>query len=183
MKNPVWFVDVDGVINALVDYVNKPHLSVYSDWETISVNGYTIVFSPTLVESINTLSEAVDIVFLTTWAEAAVKDLAPALGLNIKHFLRSEGSNSSFEYQGNDPAKRWWKLNSILDHINNDQRPFIWTDDDMHNDVQRAIFGRAAFEGVDNLLIAPNSKTGLTPQHMGMIETFTSRVSRSVLNT
>jgi hypothetical protein len=179
MPKPLWFVDVDGVINALVDYVAKHHLNHYSDWETIDVNGYPIVFSPTLIDSINRLSGYIDIVFLSTWAESAVTDLAPALGLNIKSFLRPDGSNSSFEYQGNDAAKRWWKLNGILKHINNDHRPFIWTDDDMHNDIQRAIFGRAAFEGVDNLLIAPNSKIGLTNQHIEMITTFTSRISRS----
>jgi hypothetical protein len=183
MTKPVWFVDVDGVINVLVDYVNKPHLDSCSDWETIDVNGYTIVFSPTLVESVNALSETIDIVFLTTWVESAVNNLAPALGLNIKNFLRSDGSNSSFEYQGNDASKRWWKLNGILDHINNDHRPFVWVDDDMSNEVKRAILGRAAFEGVENLLITPNSKIGLTEQHIGIIEAFTSRVSQPVLNS
>jgi hypothetical protein len=183
VKKPVWFVDVDGVINALVDYVNKPHLNSYSDWEALNVNGYIIVFSPAMVESINSLSETIDIVFMTTWAEAAANDLAPALGLNIKRFLRSDGSNSSFEYQGNDASKRWWKLNGILDHINQDQRPFIWTDDDMHNDIKRAIFGRAAFEGVDNLLITPNSKVGLTEQHLEMIRVFSARVSPPIRNS
>lgn len=180
MPKPVWFVDVDGVINALADYVNKPHLSSYPDWETINVNGYPIVFSPTMVQSINALSESIDIVFFSTWAEPAVRDLAPALDLNIKSFLRTDGSNSSFDYQGQDASKRWWKLNGILDHIKNDQRPFIWADDDMHNDIKRAIHGRAAFEGVDNLLITPNSKIGLTHQHMEMIEAFASRISQPV---
>lgn len=180
MLKPLWFVDVDGVINALVDYANKPHFGSYSDWQTINVNGYPIVFSPTMVQSINALSANIDIVFFSTWAEPAVRDLAPALGLDIKSFLRSDGTNSSFDYQGNDASKRWWKLNGILDHINNDQRPFIWTDDDMNNEVQRAIYGRAAFEGVDNLLIAPNSKIGLTNQHMEMIEAFVSRASQPV---
>jgi hypothetical protein len=180
MKNPVWFIDVDGVINALIDYANKPHLSSYSDWKTTNVNGYPIVFSPTLVNSINALSKTIDIVFLSTWASAAVDDFAPALGLDVKHFVRCNGSNSSFDYQGNDASKRWWKLNGILEHINNDQRPFIWADDDMHNEVKRAIHGRAAFEGVDNLLITPNSKIGLTKQHMEMVEAFTSRVSGSI---
>jgi hypothetical protein len=176
MTKPVWFVDVDGVINVLVDENKRLHLSSYADWETTVVNGYPIVFSPTLVKSINDLSETIDIVFFTTWAEKAVTDLAPALGLNIDNFLRSDGSNSSFEHQGNDATKRWWKLNGILDHINNDHRPFIWTDDDLSNEVQRAIRGRAAFEGVDSLLITPNSKVGLTKQHMETIEAFTSRL-------
>lgn len=174
---PVWFIDVDGVINVLPKAAQKDHEAFYKSWESTRVLTYNILYSPELVDELNRLSEFVEIIWLSTWNGHAATLLAPALGLHDFPFAMSHGTNSSFDLSSQDPAARWWKLNVILEHIKNDQRPFIWTDDDISPEVRKAIRGRAAFEGIDNLVINPNSNIGLTKSETSMIDQFIQRLT------
>lgn len=175
---PVWFIDVDGVINALPKPAQIIHETVYDSWQHTQVLTYNILYSPELIANINRLSEMADIIWLTTWNGHAPTLLAPALGLHDFGFAKAEGTNSSFDLTGQEPTTRWWKLNAILEHLYHDQRPFIWTDDDISLEVRHAIQGRASFEGVENLLITPNSNIGLTTRDTNLIESFIHRLSK-----
>lgn len=174
---PEIYLDVDGGVNAILDYVNKPHLLAHNDWEEKLVGEHRITYSPEVVNSLNVLSETAHITWLSAWKERAAKELSPAIGLNAKDFKHGEGHQSSLVYKGPEIDKRWWKLNVILDHIRNDQRPLIWVDDELHNEVQRSIRYIAVFEGVDLLMINTNIHVGLTNNDIDRIDLFMHKIN------
>jgi hypothetical protein len=180
MGKPVWFLDVDGVINA-VSKIENVHYSQFSTWEETVVNGYKIRYSPEVVDFINKMSERVEVRWLTTWRDKAVEMLAPALGINVFPYDNAEGRwnpNGSFGGQNYLPENRWWKLNVILNHIENGGEHFIWSDDDLNPYVRNYVRKIADVEGMETVFITPEMKYGLTGQNLERIEKFVSNMEK-----
>lgn len=173
---PKLYLDVDGGVNAVLDYVNKPHLTAHSDWQELFIGEHRITYSPKVINALNELTKTVDITWLSAWKERAVNELSPALGLNVNSFKFGAGHQSSLVYKEPEIDKRWWKLNVALDHIHNDQRPLIWIDDELHKEAQNSIRYIAKFEAVDLLMLNTNIHVGITDNDLDRIDSFLSRL-------
>lgn len=156
---PVWFLDIDGVINAFFGETPEGYLTTVAsahdaDWE--------ITYSPEVIDFINRVHRGglAEIRWLTTWEQYARTSLAPAVGLD---------DFSAYDDPGEDGSPMsWWKGQIVTDFVLDEARPFVWTDDDI--DAETAAMFEA--ESVPNLIGAPSPSTGLTPDHLKQIHDF-----------
>ena len=179
-KRPVWFLDIDGVINA-VSKIDNSHYSRFSEWKEVEVNGYKIRYAPDVIDFINKMSDRVEVRFLTTWKNKAHEMLAPAVGLKEFPHDDSVGTyspNGSFNGGHHLPENRWWKLNVILDHIENGGEHFIWTDDDISIQARNYARRMAEFEGLETSILIPHMPLGLEPWHLERIESFVANLEK-----
>ena len=73
-----WFLDVDGVLNAAADLMQAG----YEYRETVVQGWPTLVwFQPNVVRRLDEIARQLRVVWVTTWREDAVYELAPALGI------------------------------------------------------------------------------------------------------
>lgn len=153
MTVPIWFLDIDGVVNAAgLDL--PPHL-VRTDATTAGTT-WPIHYSPEVIEFINTVhrSGLAEIRWLTTWEQDARTSFAPAVGLD--EFLAYD------MYDGDG----WWKAEIVAASVADEKRPIIWTDDDITaSDV--ADFPDSA--QVQPLLVPPATEIGLTSSDLRRI--------------
>lgn len=168
---PVWLLDIDGVVNALARGPVQ-HSWPASDWvqhvvrATIPGSGRMVlpIFAarPVLdfVTRVQT-SGAAEVVWHSTWREAAVTDLAPVLG------LPSIPVSDAPEWTAR-PGELWWKLPAAQRVVESGRR-LVWTDDDIPV-VPDQVADLVAHD--DTLLIGPDPKTGLTPDHLAAIADF-----------
>lgn len=179
---PIWYLDVDGVINMLrfgsrVDGVPKECL------HRERVNGFPILWDTRVVEFLNRVHREglVEICWLTTWEEAATRHLAPALGIDqfrLPHWRMVLWSAPQLAEDPERPHDWWWKFESVLrhadvDHLN--ERAVIWTDDDLAAGIATDIRLRRWVRdrkqrGLRTLGISPESTRGLTMEHLEEIE-------------
>ena len=175
-KKPVWFLDVDGVINVLPynpTLKSQPYHKVWDNWAITNVLNYTITYSPDLIDEINRLSEVVDIHWLTTWQSKAAINLAPALGLKNFSVADADGSNRTSETFFVSTVERWWKLNAVIEDLEIHSRPVIWTDDDINNKTVGAFIKTYSEDkNVPLKTMSPFSFLGLEPHHIKNIGDF-----------
>lgn len=157
----VWFLDVDGVINAVdpdpADRDRYIRVDVSADGKT-----YPIHYRPAVVDFINAVHRrgAADIVWLTTWRGHADTALAPALGLDGFGWLKRSGGSSASK------SPWWWKTKALTKHLRD--RPdgrFVWTDDETRTRAPAAV-GALRARG---LVIAPDERVGLSDDHLAAI--------------
>ena len=170
MKPPIWFLDIDGVINSIG--VPMPDSGVNpNSYEKIDVsmtNGVTwpIVYSRTLVGFINELNRTglVEVHWLTTWQQEARLAFAPAVGLD-RFFAYDEVL---------DLRTTCWKEAVVRETLASTDRPYLWTDDDLERPIREAMmrdFSR------DCLMIRPSFNPGLNDEHLDDIRSFLTHVS------
>lgn len=182
MKNkPVWLLDVDGVINACPDVGEKFYPSTFPAetwnlvWGTALHKQYPIRFSTEVIDTINELSERAEIRWHTTWQADA-----PALGelLGLKTFDVVDTSayfRQKFSGYINTSPFKWWKMQAGLEVVNKENRPLIWTDDDLGFEWRR-VLETDATNAVSTCLIQPYTETGLTREDLTSIEQFISEI-------
>lgn len=178
---PVLFLDIDGVINVIPrnrGNINKlPHLRVWDEWKTVEILTYPITYSPQLIAHLNRISKKVEIVWLTTWREQAIKDFAPVVGLDAFRHIDPRGSEypwgSQLSFAGPTDL-RWWKLNGVLDELNSVGRPFIWIDDDLRSPTKKYVRKLAEEQDVPNLMFMPYDTMGIERDHIERIDEFLS---------
>lgn len=157
---PVWLLDIDGVINA-----NKPGWSAAP--RKVFCGGFTIRWAPALIVRIRQLHRAgrVEVRWSSTWCgyPTQLGELSTQLGVD---FLPSFGDRP--------PTKTWGdlKVEAAIDVLASGRR-LVWTDDD-EVDAARHLFPQLAEAEADGraLLIAPQSNRGLQPEHLDQIEAF-----------
>lgn len=158
---PVWLLDVDGVLNADSTAVNK----VWG-WQAVRRRYVTdargwrfrMLCAQPVLDFITDIqvSGRADVRWCTTWHEEAVARLAPALGLPPMQL----GPISRPDHEG---AAKVAAAEAVLAA----GRPLIWTDDEIiPPDFER----RPA--GTPLLLIRPESRLGLLPEHLSSISAF-----------
>lgn len=183
LRKPIWFCDVDGVINAVAK-LDKTHFKNYTDWKTVVVNGYTICYAEEVVDFMNRMSNRVDIKMLTTWKYDSMTMLAPAIGLRTDLEVIDVPGVWSPLSMSIERESRWWKLNAIMDNINSpDGADFIWTDDDIGSTDRNYVKRMAEFEGLESLVITPHMGLGLEPEHLRRMEAFAEAFEKRTANT
>ncbi|MGH8861229.1 MAG: HAD domain-containing protein [Jatrophihabitantaceae bacterium] len=169
--NPVWLLDIDGVVNALAHGPVRDswpaelwvqHV-VHADIPGTGRMALPILAATPVIDFITAVvdSGAVDVVWHSTWRAAAVTDLAPVLGLpSIPISVAPEWTHR--------PDHVWWKLPAAQRVVEAGRR-LVWTDDDIAvlGDQVAELYARA-----DTLLIAPDRCAGLNREHLQRIREF-----------
>jgi len=175
---PVWFLDVDGVLNidtdAPLDGTEAVEL-VVRGWPV------TIRYRPAVVSRINALhsSGLLEVVWLTTWRQDAVDVLSPTIGLD-RFSVADEpsGGPSLAAHPGNALGLTWWKSAASQAHLKQRRRSeFIWTDDEL-------ALGRAEVDSwapSRTLLLPTDPLVGLTAAELDSIEAFAHGLDRRPL--
>lgn len=179
-ERPIWLLDVDGVLNAAT---RTPDAAAWPTWRTgraTAAGGqWHITWAPPVVETIRRIHRAgvVDVLWLTTWEEAANESLGPLLGLPelpVASRLRPGGSGRAahgFVATRAGAGNRWWKLDVAQQILDGEPlRPLIWTDDDLSWEPGARAW--AEQRPSPTLLIAPATDVGLTAEHLAAIEAF-----------
>jgi len=77
-----------------------------------------------------------------------------------------------------DRSPVWWKLPAAERVVAEEGRPLIWLDDDIADELWRE--GGTAYQigtpDAPALLVCPNERTGLTPKHLRMIDSFLAKL-------
>lgn len=161
-----WFLDVDGVLNAITKTAPKDS---WDSYQAIGVEAggrtWPILYSPGLVAVINRMVERslVEVRWLTTWEAHAPARLAPAIGLQVGDVLAGERRPQKFSDYS------WWKLPLLAAQMETHAGPLaIWTDDDLDMYAPSAASYINHLE--DRLLaISPQIDVGLTPGDLLLI--------------
>ena len=157
-SQPVLYLDVDGVLNAL----SRP-LAEWSDMAThyIEVGPYNTEYKVHLSRQMGAALAGLDVEirWATTWAEDANTHIASKVGLpsNLAVSCRPRLSDSPF------------KSIAIRAEVESERVPFIWIDDEAIREVDH---WWAKELGIPHLFIEPNPRKGLTPFHIDAIADF-----------
>ena len=168
---PVWLLDIDGVVNALargpvagswpadqwVQHVVPADIPGSGRMVLpIFVARPVLDFVARVVET-----GAAEVIWHSTWREAAVSDLAPVLGLP---------AHADLARAGMDAASRAHLVEAPGGaRVIESGRRLVWTDDDIAV-VPEQVGDLAARP--DTLLISPDPYTGLTPADLAAIADF-----------
>ncbi len=188
---PLVLLDVDGVLNAVGrewDLANR------QNWRagTAVADGrsWPIRWAPEVTEAVRRWTESADVRWLTTWGHDANASLRRLLDLPqlvvagthdeavIDKCDTDEGSPTPAieAHAAVTPAApesltgRWWKFDIARQLVEREpRRRVVWLDDDLavQEDVRSWMRAHA-----ECLLIAPQLRTGLTPQHVRAVDAF-----------
>jgi hypothetical protein len=162
-NQPVWLLDVDGVVNARRPAWDQPFAQ-----GNAFVNGvtYRLQWAPALTRYIKSVHKrrAAEVRWATTWVDHVHQ---------VERLLRLPAFRTAFRDLGTSPAvaapER--KLAAALQVVEEEQRPLIWTDDDAIP-IGGADRERLESSGVPVLLLAPDSYVGLRPEDLRRIDVF-----------
>jgi hypothetical protein len=155
-------LDVDGVLNA-VPFTGRVNRNVWSDYERTLAHDFPIHYSPTVVKFFHDLPDHVEVMWLTTWLDAANEHLVPALSLPSHWPVAGH-------YEHADETSVWWKLLVAQRLWEVDPLPFVWADDDLVD--------AEAQEWIETLPVGSclpvccNTSTGLTRHDLAAITEF-----------
>jgi len=166
------YLDVDGVINYFGGRMNYDKDDFENPWPTraeAEVRRFRVVWAPEMLAALDALD--LDIVWLTTWRNSAVNDLAPALGgwganFRVMHPLEED------EWMFQRVASIEWKLPALLADQKADPSPFIWLDDEIG--MKEAVEARQ----VGGLAMPPNPDVGITSKEIAaMVDYIASKTT------
>lgn len=177
-QRPWLFLDFDGVLNRfggdeqLALHDQDP--DVYNDWvahhDVKPVGhpspGYTLQVSPTLVSELCELHHLFEVLWLTTWEDAAQAVLAPLFEL------------PAWETCGRPKFSGPVKALRVETHLEANPRPWAWVDDD-EADPNRGYLPHSDIFDLPHLLIQPESDRGLDRRHIRKLRTFAAEHAAS----
>lgn len=178
MSNPLFFLDIDGVVNVLHGKLQKH--GHWTEWEKVKIPAfnksinevveYPITYSPQLIEQINELSRKVEIRWLTDWEGEAFTSFAPHVGL--LPFAVAERLPSDGEVRLGNFSRRWWKLDVIRRSIETEKRSILWCDDSIYSGDRKIVSEELAHIG--RRLYCPNisESLGLRPSMFDEMDRF-----------
>lgn len=159
MNPPIWLLDVDGVIN-----VNKPawHAAPHTSHARDNGTEWRIRWAPQLIARIRALhrSGLADVRWCTTWCSQADQ---------LERIFHLPPLGRAFEGEPRGIHCSAAKLKAARAVVA-EGRALIWTDDD-EVPTSGPVFDELTAGG-RALLIRPDSRGGLRPEHMDEIEAF-----------
>lgn len=159
---PIWLLDIDGVINAVMDPAKIP-----DDHTRLVTDRYSIVYRQVVVDRIALLHKwgRVEVRWLTTWL-----DSAPELGdrIGLPRFA-VEGRG---DWLREEPGSWWKSVTAQRISEANPDSPLIWTDDDLEGAADRGEVEWLADRTAPTLALSPNWRTGLSDAFLDRIEAF-----------
>ena len=173
---PTLFLDVDGVLNAFQFDVELASFDDFTD-HAITIDDqhglsrtFDVCLSRSMGERIASLRAL--IVWVTTWEQHADTYIAPLCGLPTGMDVLA-GPGGGGTWNGT------WKFDAVRRAVGDHPRPFVWVDDDldifgMGSDTARRW---AADLPIENLLLSPDPRTGLTHGQLEAIEAFLAQVT------
>lgn len=173
-----FFLDFDGVLQApnASEHWSRTRTRrvTYRNTDGTRHPGFVITWAPELVTRLEELIDEFDLelLYLTTWLypeSALTSFLATIGGLRGGHALRMPQREDGLYLP-------WqWKIQEIHRVRTAEPGPVIWIDD-----IDARTFGYEISEnelGHPGLVLAPDSETGLTRDHLDQIRTFCQDVS------
>lgn len=155
----MWLLDVDGVLNAVQPGWGVRPSHAYARYQGVE---YRFRWAPPLIHRIRALAESgdVEIRWSTTWVDA-IDEVENAFRLGPFPLAYRRPADSVRSHNA-------LKLQAALDVLDSG-RPLVWTDD-----VAIPTHGpdRDALAAAGTLLIAPDERTGLQPEHWDAIARF-----------
>jgi hypothetical protein len=172
---PVWFLDIDGVINAIT-YACPEGFEEGSASPGEPHGSYPIHWNPYIIEAINEMHDKgwVEVQWLTTWGSGANGELRELVGLQeftvaAEPPLYAWGSYNKNSYTTMDDRPSWWKHAVVQDfHAKNPSRKIVWTDDDLAFEKEASNW----VKGKKILAIAPRQAESLRMSDIARIRTF-----------
>lgn len=193
---PLWFLDVDGVINAFPNHSKDDtlHYRTFNaspnrwrgmteedKYDALLMPGgthrYKITYDPTIIERILAMhnSGIVRVVWLTTWGSGANNELRerlkwPRLLSAGDPTYRHAGGWSGSSLMHTDEHGTWWKLNTLRAFREKypESTKFVWTDDHLAMEGDANLWAKNS----GGLPIAPDETTGLTHAQLDRIEEY-----------
>lgn len=189
-KTPVVLLDVDGVLNALT---RKPNTAVwpFDHWKfgraTAADREWPIAWATDVVDWLNALDDSgrAEIRWHTTWLDDA-QHVADLLGLNrfavadatpevADGDVYGPGSQRLHAARIREGVPAWWKYGAARRVLAEEQRPLLWFDDDLFENLPRVHRNNLAANGAV-LYVVPDQHTGLTRKHLRQAEQFLDAV-------
>jgi hypothetical protein len=174
-KDPSRVNDDLGVLNVIGRAPHSP-----GDWPRYNRKAvhdgdwmaWPFCYSPDLMDLINLLVflNHVQIRWLTTWEQDAYKSVAPQLGLRVGQLLGGIDCGAA--------EIGWWKLRVIQEHNAAVRGPFIWTEDEIKQNMHARLFVNALPDEAA-LIVMCDERKGLMPADVGSILDFLERRSTS----
>lgn len=185
---PVWLLDVDGVVNAIG---KTPNTSIWprDQWSsgTASCQGreWPIMWSKVVVEFIREVHQAgrAEIRWHTTWQHEA-SNIETLVGLPSLGVADSPEFDNQAQYAARailDGLPRWWKLPAAIRVVRDEQRPLLWADDDISNELGTRYDLGNLRQHAPLLTISPNQYTALTPKHLRQIAAWLTDLESGVM--
>ncbi|MCV2395237.1 HAD domain-containing protein [Actinotalea sp. M2MS4P-6] len=171
MGAPWWFLDVDGVINAFPPPVAGTAWTYRSVEVPAAGRVYAVTVAAELLAGLWAVhrSGLAEIVWCTTWGDDARDNLAPALGLPDWPVTPYPDDLVCSPLPGWTSAP-WWKTEAISRWLDDEPRPYVFTDDDLVPEVADEL--RARHPGLPAALLRPGTTPGLTAQELAEVERF-----------
>jgi len=168
MVKPVWFLDVDGVVNADPAYADRDNFktAVITDDSRTPTRSFIVYWQPFVVDFINYIADndLAKIIWLTDWRDLANTGLAPTIGINHVFEVDETVGPSSIADSTN-----WWKTKAIEKFLHyHPAAPIIFTDDFLTKKVRIIL---EAYPN-DKLLLKPNMYCGLQESALQQILEF-----------
>ncbi|GGK29056.1 hypothetical protein GCM10010124_22290 [Pilimelia terevasa] len=168
---PVWLLDVDGVINA-----RKPRWSAAPHHGTAHAAGfpYPMRWAPALLDRIRDLHTAggAQVVWCSTWC---------AFSNQVERLFRLPPLERAFADQVHGEHADRLKVEAARRVLARGRR-LIWTDDEVVPLADSPLHAELTGTG-RALLIRPESRAGLNPEHMDTIEAFTASAQSATGST
>lgn len=170
-NTPIWFLGIDGVINAIT-YACPSGFQEGRACPRGYTAGFSIKWDPRIIEQINDIHDTglAKVMWLTTWGSEANGELADLVGIN-KFEVASEAPLYAEEAwdSANAAPGGWWKFSVVQKYYEeNPIRRFVWTDDDLNLEKE----ARAWVVGKQFFIVSPLPHLSLTMNDLDNIRTF-----------
>ena len=185
----VVLLDVDGVLNAVSAWGRS---DAWEDWRTglATADGrqFPITWSPTVAQAVRSWREVAEVRWLTTWGHDANTSLRHLLELpelpvagTYDEVPGDEATEGQPDPEGRSHASvapaapdrltgRWWKFDVVRRIVRAEpDRRLVWLDDDLAGQEDVRQWMRSHTRA---LLVAPDPRSGLTPDHLAAVEDF-----------
>jgi hypothetical protein len=165
MSKPLLLIDVDGVLNPVGRH--KPE----KGWQRLHLGDWWVNLNPMHGEWLNSLADAFELTWATTWEDEANQYIGPVIGLPELPVIRFSEEDFTPETPQPDQRYETWKLPSVKAYVGD--RPFAWLDDDLHKDAFDWAIARTSNGRLTNLYkVDPHM--GLLPHHIDKLRFFAS---------